>query len=156
MSTKQTFKEKIFNLAGGDFNCIEVSDDNFENILSNLLQRYMKEHSDGSYQAIYKLNFEPGIQTYTLPSEICAVTGYYKGYTTNAQAGLPSLQKYLYERDPNMFLSNFADFAIFNAYTQDIDIIAGIEFDFHYSQTTHQFTCTNANQVSSIGFLDTS
>ena len=148
----QSFKEKIFRKAGGDFNNIEVSDDNFTDILSDLMKRYMNEHADGAFQQVYALTVIENQHTYTLPSNIVAVVGYYKAQVASA-AGYPSLQKYLYERDNQLFTNDdLADYALFEAYLNDIDIMTGIEFDFHYSTSTKQLTILNTQEFEVIYF----
>ena len=138
-----SFKEKIFSLAGGDFNTVEVSDDNFGHILDALFQRFMQEHADGAEKKIYELDLVAGTTRYTLPDSVIAVVGYYKvGGSVNS--GMPTYQKYMYEQSGGL-PTNVSDYAIFQAYMTDMGIMMGMEFDFHFSQLTHQLTVLGAS-----------
>ena len=141
-----TFKEKIYRRLGNTWYQVELDDEQFDDCFGEALDYYTEFHIDGSDPSFYILDLISGQTRYQLDDDIKSVVGYYR----SAEYPDLSFKKLLYEWNPQILTTDLISYSMFNAYIEEVDIIGGAKYDFHFNETTKIFTLNNLEDRTSI------
>lgn len=139
----------IFKELGKEYHRINISDNQFQDIIvPRALNWFAEHHDDGTRPSTYELDLVSGTHDYTLDSNILYVVGYF-----TESIGYPiSRRKYLYEKSWNVS-EDIVSYSYSNAYLSDLNLTTGIYHNFKYNSATNIFTIRNIQGQSKI-YLD--
>ena len=141
-----TFKNKILRRLGNDWVESELDDEQIDDCIDEALDYFTEYHFDGVDPSIYILDLTSGQTRYELPTNIKSVVGYYR----YAQYPDISFKKLLYEWNPHILTTDLISYSLFNSYIEEVDILGGLKYDFHYNETTRIFTLQNLQDQTQI------
>ena len=149
MTTLADFKTRIYQNLGSDYQVVELSDNQFTNVYRKAMKRFVENHYDGATEKVYILDLVDGTTEYILPSNIHSVTGYFK--EQSGSGGTPTYRKLFLERNIDaVAMGNIFDYAIFTAYTKDLDITYGYEHLFSFNKNSKKLQFLNTEGLSQI------
>jgi len=145
-----SFKEYILNNIGDEWHNIEVSDNQFQNIVGQCVKKHAEYHYDGTNIEVYPLTILDSTTVYTLPSKVHSIQGYYR---SSISSGI-SIRKYILEANMDYTLGiDTVSYTMFQSALEDLSITAGVFYDYSYNHTTKQFTILNPTEAGTTLYL---
>lgn len=78
ITSQEQLKTYILRALGHPVICVELAPEQIEDRIADGIERYFERHYDGIDERVFILNVQRGVQDYTLPDEIMAVTKAYR------------------------------------------------------------------------------